>query len=805
VTADIPDEVLENWDDRWRYPQTAVNPEDLVGGVLDGLELALSSREESLEILVGRRCFTAAEALFADDEDLLNRLGRARDEAVGEIDRRRAVLAGRAARAGVHEEPAEEIRRLARSDPSQATEVLDNWESEIAAIERERRAELVARARNLPEGRREAVEQSLERAAYDIAELILRQGPGEPLEGGPGIVPRRLGWPYGGYGLREVLDWYRSEEDPTPGFRARWRPHPSDQPARSLIASYAELVEHGVDEERGRRFISALDRVLEGAENHEIRASDGGIRSAITGLREPKLPVLGLRTPFPVWLAPADRLPPPPGEFPRPCMWVVIGDGWPQPLPGVAVVGAPTVFELAAPVPEDGASAPVARRVALLRTLCPQLPFSEILPEVRTDSDRRWQIAWAMDLAGVSADEAAIDILMRDTSEHPVALRVALWQLLDDAGQVRDLSPVRLDGWRTDTRMLARFRESMLRELGSDPEVSSVVHAVLYARGAYGQEEFRAADIEVVLRDLQPSAVAPDLRVRIFPDLAKTLKDVVATGLLLQDGEVYRLLPGGLPELLTKDPEGLKEEAERALRLVLDQRRRLAEQLMGHATRRAISHLEANHFMSFRELVFLMEQYRPLLPEKLADLLTQVISQFRQFESYRRIELDKLEQEIARPDSVDVGVLLQELAQQFQGERFEFEVREGEKPPYRVIASRLLLRLAIENLLTNARQAITAAEPGRGTIRMSVRAEDEQTLIDIEDSGQGVPQDLHEQIARGKRVSQRPGGGRGLSDARTLLGYWGGSLTLMRERSELGGAHFRVTLPSASADRLLPS
>ncbi|MET7336799.1 hypothetical protein, partial [Nonomuraea sp. NPDC005650] len=373
MTAPVPDELLEGWADRWRYPLAVVHPDELVDGILHGLELGLSAPAESAKTLVAMGYFAAAEQLFAADKTLDALIETARGDAIVEIGRRRSVLVGRGDRVGLRPDAGPAVESVARDNLPQAEKLLEAWETQIAAVEDRLREDLRARAAGLPKDRQEAVEQCLAQSAFDAAEVLVQPDSDPQLENGPGTVPRRSRWPYSGYDLREVLGWYRTGEDPTAGFRARWRPHPDDVPARELIAAYAELVDT-VDEERALWFVRTLDDVLEGGGNHHADSDGQAVQSAVAGLREPKLPVLGLPTPVPVWLSHADQ--PPPDGFPRPVLWVVIGEPPADPPHRVAVVTADNIFELAARGPDGQRPSAAARRVALLRMVCSQLPLA---------------------------------------------------------------------------------------------------------------------------------------------------------------------------------------------------------------------------------------------------------------------------------------------------------------------------------------------------------------------------------------------------------------------------------------------
>ncbi|MEV4096351.1 sensor histidine kinase [Streptosporangium saharense] len=788
MTAPIPEEVLENWADRWRYPMTVVHPDRLFEGILHGLELGLTTPAESANVLISDGYFAAADQLF-DSDNVSVLIERKRVEALVEVSRRRSILAGRANRVDLSPAEAPDPESVARDNLPQARALLDQWESQITAAENHRRDDLRKRAAGLPAERQEAVDQCLKRSAFDAAELLIRSGGGLHLDKGPGSVPRRSRWPYSRHDLDKVLAWYRTGADPSAGFGARWRPHPDDQPARELIAAYTDLLDV-LDEDRALRFIKALDDVLEGGGDHSTVFVGEAVSSAISGLREPQLPVLGLPTPMPVWLSRSDH--PPPDDFSWPALWVVLGEP-PRSAPGrVAMVTPAMLFELAAPGPDGQRPQAAARRVAFLRAVCAQLTLADLLPSGRPDGSR-WQIAWILDLLGVLTADAAIDILLHDTSGLPVALGVAMRHLFDDVRQ-RELTADSLAGWRTDREHIARFSAEVMGELADEPDVSSVLYAALHLYHEYGIDCFDAGQAEEAVRDLVESN-ADITRVPLFPDLPRVLNEATETKLIRHQDGLLHLISGGLPRLLTSDTEATQAAARRVVQRLIDQRARLADRLMLRAVQEAIDHLQANSFMAFRSLVTSLEDYRHTLPDEVGDRVTETISQFRQFDSYHRIATDQTYEQVTKPEKFDVVVLLLELAQKRSTSQFRILVNDDNSQPSPVWANRLLVSMAVDNLLSNARRAIL--EDGRieGQVRLRVRTENESTVIDVEDSGPGVAYQVREQLFRGE-VASLSGGGRGLPDARTLLGYYGGTVRLLPETSDLGGAWFRISLSS---------
>ena len=115
------------------------------------------------------------------------------------------------------------------------------------------------------------------------------------------------------------------------------------------------------------------------------------------------------------------------------------------------------------------------------------------------------------------------------------------------------------------------------------------------------------------------------------------------------------------------------------------------------------------------------------------------------------------------------------------------------------------LRSIVDNLISNA---VKFTPPG-GTISVRARALSGEAVIEVMDTGPGVPAEERESIfnlffrGRTKSESSVKGSGLGLAIARELVEAHGGQIAVV-PGAEGGahGAHFRVTLPRRSARAL---
>ena len=111
----------------------------------------------------------------------------------------------------------------------------------------------------------------------------------------------------------------------------------------------------------------------------------------------------------------------------------------------------------------------------------------------------------------------------------------------------------------------------------------------------------------------------------------------------------------------------------------------------------------------------------------------------------------------------------------------------------RIDADREHLFRILNNLARNAVQAIEGQGGAKGEIRISARREGRRVLVEVRDSGPGVPPKARENLFRAFQGSARKGGGgRGLTIAAELVAAHGGQLQIV---DSVRGAAFLIDLP----------
>jgi PAS domain S-box-containing protein len=108
------------------------------------------------------------------------------------------------------------------------------------------------------------------------------------------------------------------------------------------------------------------------------------------------------------------------------------------------------------------------------------------------------------------------------------------------------------------------------------------------------------------------------------------------------------------------------------------------------------------------------------------------------------------------------------------------------------------LAQVVLNLVLNAAQALPEGDRDHHTIEVRVRHSDDHALVEVADSGQGVPDDIGDRIFEPFFTTRGATGGSGLGLwlSRTIVEEEGGTLTWRnRAAQEGGGAVFTVSLP----------
>jgi signal transduction histidine kinase len=111
----------------------------------------------------------------------------------------------------------------------------------------------------------------------------------------------------------------------------------------------------------------------------------------------------------------------------------------------------------------------------------------------------------------------------------------------------------------------------------------------------------------------------------------------------------------------------------------------------------------------------------------------------------------------------------------------------------------ILVHQVVMNLILNAAEAIDGQKKPFEAGRILIRAwrQDETTLIEVQDNGPGVPEDLQEKIFDTFFTTKPSGTGLGLMSVRSCVEIHAGKMKV--GRSALGGALFQLELPDLNS------
>jgi signal transduction histidine kinase len=351
------------------------------------------------------------------------------------------------------------------------------------------------------------------------------------------------------------------------------------------------------------------------------------------------------------------------------------------------------------------------------------------------------------------------------------------------------LAGARMEVWDWDLRERRLLLGSeAARRTGVPPTVEGTV-AELVGRLVH-PEERRA--VEERLRPVLQGHADEFVSEHRAPGLAGAWIWVNITGRVTERG------PDGEPRRLTGTIRDVT--AERDLRTRLER----AERLTSLGTLAAGVAHEVNNPLAYvaANLAFLREELGRQDSRATRDELSQAIEESLAGISRVRETVTGLERfaspaEATPPAPVDVGAELSAalgLARHELTRRARLEVDvPSSLPP--VVADAGALRQVFVNLLVNAAQAIPEGDPGRHRVGVSARAEAGRLVLEVADSGAGIPAAVLPRIFD-PFFTTKPvgtGTGLGLSVCHGIVNALGGTIEV---ESEVGkGSRFRVLLP----------
>jgi C4-dicarboxylate-specific signal transduction histidine kinase len=148
---------------------------------------------------------------------------------------------------------------------------------------------------------------------------------------------------------------------------------------------------------------------------------------------------------------------------------------------------------------------------------------------------------------------------------------------------------------------------------------------------------------------------------------------------------------------------------------------------------------------------------------------------------------------------VDVNEVIREMTVLLWTEATQYNIlvrTELAADPPRVMGDRLQLQQLLMNLMMNAIDAMKDVDGTRELIIKSQRAENEQLMVSVSDTGVGLPSQQADQIFNAFFNTKPHGAGMGLSISRSIVESHGGRLWAADNDNSPRGASFCFTLPS---------
>ncbi len=168
-----------------------------------------------------------------------------------------------------------------------------------------------------------------------------------------------------------------------------------------------------------------------------------------------------------------------------------------------------------------------------------------------------------------------------------------------------------------------------------------------------------------------------------------------------------------------------------------------------------------------------------------------VVSEIESLERRVRAFSEFASEPLVHPENLDINAIAKErialLRPVHPSVRYLLRLAQ---PCPRVYADADLVNGILTNLLQNAAEA---TGPG-GTVIVLTRVENQRVLLEVHDSGPGLPEDVSARLFEPTITFKKQGMGLGLSIAKKNALLSGGDIVVIP--SELGGAGFRVSLHS---------
>jgi signal transduction histidine kinase len=122
--------------------------------------------------------------------------------------------------------------------------------------------------------------------------------------------------------------------------------------------------------------------------------------------------------------------------------------------------------------------------------------------------------------------------------------------------------------------------------------------------------------------------------------------------------------------------------------------------------------------------------------------------------------------------------------------KMKWDVKHGNEE-YMAMANPALFEWVLENLLKNALDAMT----GAGSIAVTLSQDEQHVVIDVKDSGKGIPPNRFAKVFKPGFSTKQRGWGLGLSLSKRIVEEYHGGKIFVKESQPGKGTTFRILMP----------
>lgn len=144
-----------------------------------------------------------------------------------------------------------------------------------------------------------------------------------------------------------------------------------------------------------------------------------------------------------------------------------------------------------------------------------------------------------------------------------------------------------------------------------------------------------------------------------------------------------------------------------------------------------------------------------------------------------------------KPAFLDLKDLLHSTKQLFSESNVEIKLHYNDQESYVVFSDKDQLSRVVINLITNAIQAIP--EDRKGKIDIVLEKKEKVLILEIEDNGKGIPEEMIEKMFQPNFTTKSGGMGLGLAISKNIIDNMGGSIDFQTKPNK--GTNFKITLP----------